>query len=388
MRHLIRFIIATFVALIVGAVSHIEQVGLGGSADFIITIITFSLVLVSLYRENFLTQKKSEKFISMGLGIIIGLIIAQYSKAMIHDFGLNSKIVDLSLYIIGVFFFGNLGLSSNLFSNTIAPKASNEKFSSKDTRIGARPKLLDTSVIIDGRIMDIAETKFVEGPFIVPNYVLREIQLISDSSDSIKRNRGRRGLDMLNKLQERKDIEVKISYKDYTDIREVDAKLVRMAREIDAFLITNDFNLNKVAVLQDVEVLNLNTLTSALKPVVLPGEHIALDILREGKDENQGIGYMEDGTMVVVENGGSMLNKKAEVIVTSVIQTAAGKMIFTKASSVIDNNTDFDSRDDKDHNDSRNQKRNGNFRRGDGRGENRENRGENRNERRPLRQRR
>jgi len=192
------------------------------------------------------------------------------------------------------------------------------------------PKVLDTSIIIDGRIIDIASAGFIEGPMIVPNFVLREIQLISDSPDPIKRNRGRRGLDMLKSLQNKDDLEVKISYKDYDDTREVDAKLVRLAKEIRGRLVTNDFNLNKVAELQDVLVLNINNLANALKPVVLPGEEMDIQVVKEGKDENQGIGYLDDGTMVVIENGGKLMGKKAKVNVTSVIQTNAGKMIFTK----------------------------------------------------------
>jgi uncharacterized protein YacL len=193
-----------------------------------------------------------------------------------------------------------------------------------------KTKILDTSIIIDGRIIDIAATGFLEPPFLVPNFVLREIQLISDSPDAIKRNRGRRGLDMLNQLQKRSDLEVKISYKDYTDTREVDQKLIRLAKEIGGYLVTNDFNLNKVAELQGVRVLNMNHLANALKPVVLPGEELELQVVREGKDENQGIAYLEDGTMVVIEGGGKLIGKKVKINVTSVIQTNAGKMVFTK----------------------------------------------------------
>lgn len=193
-----------------------------------------------------------------------------------------------------------------------------------------KPKILDTSVVIDGRIIDIAGTGFVDGPFVVPNFVLREIQLISDSPDAIKRNRGRRGLDMLNQLQKRTDLEVRISYTDYTDTREVDAKLVKLAVEQKGILVTNDFNLNKVAELQGVKVLNINSLANALKPVVLPGEEMEIQVVKEGKDENQGIGYLDDGTMVVIESGGKLMGKKVKVNVTSVFQTNAGKMIFTK----------------------------------------------------------
>jgi uncharacterized protein YacL len=194
----------------------------------------------------------------------------------------------------------------------------------------SKTKILDTSIIIDGRIIDIAATGFLEPPFLVPNFVLREIQLISDSPDAIKRNRGRRGLDMLNQLQKRSDLEVKISYKDYTETREVDQKLIRLAKEIGGYLVTNDFNLNKVAELQGVRVLNMNNLANALKPVVLPGEELELQVVKEGKDENQGIAYLEDGTMVVIEGGGKLIGKKVKINVTSVIQTNAGKMVFTK----------------------------------------------------------
>jgi len=196
--------------------------------------------------------------------------------------------------------------------------------------VESRTKILDTSIIIDGRIIDIAATGFLEPPFLVPNFVLREIQLISDSPDAIKRNRGRRGLDMLNQLQKRSDLEVKISYKDYTETREVDQKLIRLAKDTGGYLVTNDFNLNKVAKLQGIRVLNMNNLANALKPVVLPGEELELQVVKEGKDENQGIAYLEDGTMVVVEGGGKLIGKKVKINVTSVIQTNAGKMVFTK----------------------------------------------------------
>jgi uncharacterized protein YacL len=210
------------------------------------------------------------------------------------------------------------------------PQTANDNRSA--TVVESKVKILDTSIIIDGRIIDIAATGFLEPPFLVPNFVLREIQLISDSPDPIKRNRGRRGLDMLNQLQKRSDLEVKISYKDYTETREVDQKLIRLAKETGGYLLTNDFNLNKVAELQGVRVLNINNLANALKPVVLPGEELELQVVKEGKDENQGIAYLEDGTMVVIEGGAKLIGKKVKINVTSVIQTNAGKMVFTKLS--------------------------------------------------------
>ncbi len=194
----------------------------------------------------------------------------------------------------------------------------------------AIPKLLDTSVIIDGRILDILRTGFVDGPVVIPTFVLEELQYIADSADSIKRNRGRRGLDILNMIQKELDIEVIVSQKDYDDITEVDSKLLRMATEMKGKIITNDYNLNKVAEVQGVSVLNTNELTNAVKAVVLAGEKMTVTILKEGKEYNQGVAYLDDGTMVVVENGRKYIGQTTEVVVTSVLQTAAGRMVFVK----------------------------------------------------------
>ncbi|HOP29876.1 MAG TPA: TRAM domain-containing protein [Spirochaetota bacterium] len=191
-------------------------------------------------------------------------------------------------------------------------------------------KILDTSVIIDGRIADICDTGFLEGILVIPNFVLNELQMIADSADSIKRNRGRRGLDILNKMQKDQSIMVKISDMDFKDIPEVDSKLVQLAKVMKAKVITNDFNLNKVAEFHGVDVLNINELSNALKPIVLPGEEMRVLLLKEGKDSNQAIGYLDDGTMVVVENGRRRINDEVEVTVTSVLQTTAGRMIFTR----------------------------------------------------------
>ncbi|HTX54792.1 MAG TPA: PIN domain-containing protein [Candidatus Baltobacteraceae bacterium] len=191
-------------------------------------------------------------------------------------------------------------------------------------------KLLDTSVIIDGRIADITETGFMEGTLVIPQFILRELQHIADSSDPLKRNRGRRGLDILQKIQKNVDIRVEISDMEFPEIREVDNKLVAMAKTIHAKIVTNDFNLNKVAELHGVGVLNINELTNALRPVVLPGEDIRVYILKEGKEYNQGIAYLDDGTMVVVDNGRRHIGQTMDVCVTSVLQTTAGRMIFSR----------------------------------------------------------
>ena len=189
-------------------------------------------------------------------------------------------------------------------------------------------KILDTSVIIDGRIADVSETGFLDGVLVIPQFVLRELQLVADSSDSIRRNRGRRGLDILQKLQKMPMLNVQILEDDYPHIREVDMKLIELGKTYDCKIVTNDFNLNKVAQLHGVEVLNINELANALKPVVLPGEIMRVFILKEGKEYNQGVAYLDDGTMVVVDNARRMISKTIDIAVTSVLQTTAGKMIF------------------------------------------------------------
>jgi uncharacterized protein YacL len=191
-------------------------------------------------------------------------------------------------------------------------------------------KILDTSVIIDGRIADICETGFLDGVFILPQFILQELQHIADAADSMKRARGRRGLDILHKIQKMSRITVRIVDNDFPKIKEVDAKLVALAKLLNAKVITNDFNLNKVAELQGVSVLNINELANSLKPVVLPGETMNVFVLKEGKEYNQGVAYLDDGTMVVVENARRFIGKNADVTVTSVLQTTAGRMIFSK----------------------------------------------------------
>ena len=191
-------------------------------------------------------------------------------------------------------------------------------------------KILDTSVIIDGRIADIAETGFLDGVLVIPQFVLRELQLVADSADSMKRNRGRRGLDILQRIQKMAHLNVQIVEDDFPHVREVDMKLIELAKVYDCKVITNDFNLNKVAQLHGVEVLNINELANSLKPIVLPGETMRVFILKEGKEYNQGVAYLDDGTMVVVDNAKRMISKTIDISVTSVLQTTAGKMIFGK----------------------------------------------------------
>jgi uncharacterized protein YacL len=191
-------------------------------------------------------------------------------------------------------------------------------------------KILDTSVIIDGRVADLCETGFLEGTFLVPQFILHELQHIADSSDSLKRARGRRGLDILNKIQKMVDIDVRIVDDDFPQVKDVDSKIVVLAKKVGAKVITNDLNLNKVAELQGVRVLNINELCNALRPVVLPGETIRVFVLKEGKEAGQGVAYLDDGTMIVVDNAKRCIGRNVDVVVTSVLQTTAGRMIFTR----------------------------------------------------------
>jgi uncharacterized protein YacL len=208
----------------------------------------------------------------------------------------------------------NLAALGGLFGGEVASKTSF--------------KILDTSVIIDGRIADIVETGFVDGALVIPQFVLRELQLVADSSDSMKRNRGRRGLDVLQRIQKMPQLTIQIVEDDFPAVKEVDMKLIELAKVYNCKIVTNDFNLNKVAQLHGVEVLNINELANALKPVVLPGELMRVFILKEGKEYNQGVAYLDDGTMVVVDNARKMISKTIDIAVTSVLQTTAGKMIF------------------------------------------------------------
>ncbi|MDR3619840.1 MAG: PIN domain-containing protein [Paludisphaera borealis] len=196
---------------------------------------------------------------------------------------------------------------------------------------GARPLVLDTSVVIDGRIADVAETRVIDQPMVVPRFVLQELQSIADSSDKLRRNRGRRGLDILNRLQKSPGIEVRIDDADLPEmagVREVDQRLVILAKHLGGKVVTNDYNLNKIARLQGVEVINLNDLANAMKPIVLPGENLNVKLIKRGEEPGQGIGYLDDGTMVVAEQGSSHLGEMVRLTVTSVLQTSAGRMIF------------------------------------------------------------
>ena len=272
------------------------------------------------------------------LGLVVGLIIAALLGTAFGRITLIGPYISLILVV----FFGWLGLLIgyrrredilSLFRHfRSSEKGEKSEKTERKTLFSVRsaPKILDTSVIIDGRIADIYKTGFIEGDLIIPDFVLDELRHIADSGDSLKRNRGRRGLDILNKLRDDFESNVRISEKQYPDTMEVDSKLLKTAQELHGVVLTNDFNLNKVAQFQGVKVLNINELSNAVKPVVLPGEEMVVLLLKDGKEMGQGVAYLDDGTMIVVENGRRYLNKTIIVIVTSVLQTAAGRMIFAR----------------------------------------------------------
>ena len=261
--------------------------------------------------------------IAGSVGLIAGLVLARLVTEAILKFPFNPN-VSLILKVGISLALGYLGM--------IVPWRKREEFKLFIPQFGQviekKWKILDTSVIIDGRIADIAETGFLEGIIIIPQFVLNELHKIADSTVPLRRRRGRRGLDILNRMQKSGTMEVRVEEKDFPDIKEVDSKLIQLARALNGTIITNDYNLNKIAKLQGVSVLNINDLTTALKPVILPNEEIQVKIVKEGKEQNQGIAYLDDGTMVVVENAKGLIGKDLNVEVTSILQTSAGRMIF------------------------------------------------------------
>jgi uncharacterized protein YacL len=316
---------------------------------------TFFVVISTVvgYQVGLMFQPLNEylPFIAMVAGFMIALVIilAEFSLRKVSIRGLSAaklladsfilksinqvnETMAMIMQVVLTLIFCYLGM-------TIAIRGRDEfslvipyiKFSRQDKSEDIT--ILDTSVIIDGRISDMCDTKFIHGRFIIPRFVLKELQQIADSQDSLKRNRGRRGLDVLNKMQKNQHIDIKIHEEDFQDIQDVDSKLVKLAKMLNARIFTNDYNLNKIAELQGVAVLNINELANALKPVMLPGEIVEVKIIKEGKEQSQGIGYLDDGTMIVVEGARQIIGQTKRVTVTSVLQTAAGRMIFAKVAN-------------------------------------------------------
>ena len=269
------------------------------------------------------------------MSLIIALIITLPLVAIYKEYGaLLSFLINVIFACMGAYIMIKRKNDIDLILSNI--KGDSIKKGSK-IATESIPKILDTSVIIDGRIFDICQTGFMEGTLIIPNFVLDELRHISDSSDSLKRVRGRQGLDILNKIQKELDVKVEVWQGDFPEIREVDSKLLKLAEKLDGKVITNDYNLNKVAEVQGVPVLNINDLSNAVKPVVIPGEEMIVEIVKDGKESNQGVAYLDDGTMIVIEDGKKYIGRQIEVIVTSVLQTSAGRMIFGKTGDEIKN---------------------------------------------------
>lgn len=317
---------------------------IGGTIGFLgSTFCIKKLRTFSMWFEKQLSKTPIHDVIAGVCGLAIGLIIANLLGAAFSRIPLIGPYIPIIFSIV----FGYLGLyitikkRNDILSilplkgknaakedkNAATKEASNLPIANTNQ---ASYKLLDTSVIIDGRIADICKTGFIEGTLLIPVFVLEELQFIADSSDLLKRTRGRRGLDILKRIQTEFDMLVKIDHHDYDDVTGVDSKLIRLGQEIGAKIITNDFNLNKVADLQGVQVLNINDLANAIKPVVIPGETMRITVVKDGKEQGQGVAYLDDGTMIVVENGHRHLNETLDVVVTSVLQTSAGRMIFAK----------------------------------------------------------
>lgn len=282
--------------------------------------------------EGYIQKVPGTDLIIAMLGLLLGLFFAFLLFLPLRAI----PYVGVYLAILTFIIFGYLGLRLTLRKKEELGRVFNSfshlslKASPSLQSVYPSEKILDTSVIIDGRIIDISRTGFIEGRLIVPRFILQELQSVADSEDVLKRNRGRRGLDVLNALQREPRTEIHILEQDYPEPLDVDAKLVRLAKETGFKVFTNDYNLNKVAELQGVSVLNINELANALKPVVLPGEEMEIRIIREGKELGQGVGYLDDGTMIVVDGGKNYVGGDVEVIVTSVLQTPAGRMIFAK----------------------------------------------------------
>ncbi|KKM12740.1 twitching motility protein PilT [Clostridiales bacterium PH28_bin88] len=292
-----------------------------------------AVVQATKWLEARLYKTPTQDIIGGAIGLILGLIIANLFGASFFRLPYVGPYLPIGASLVLGYLgwsFGSKKKDDLLSLFSFFQRIGKDKEKTVKGEPKARYKILDTSVIIDGRIADICKSGFIDGTLLIPGFVLEELRHIADSSDLLKRNRGRRGLDILNKIRKELDVMVKIYEQDFEDLVEVDSKLVRLAQKLDAQVITNDYNLNKVAELQGVKVLNINELANAVKPVVLPGEEMQVQVIKDGKEVGQGVGYLDDGTMIVVENGKRFIGQTISVMVTSVLQTAAGRMIFAR----------------------------------------------------------
>jgi uncharacterized protein YacL len=315
-----------FMVLLAAVCYFLRPFGLLSWQAAIAGVVAAGAVIVFELRVRGLSLKR---LIGAVAGSILGILgAALFCMVLRNALPADATTAVLQIFVLLLMTYVGLLVGASK-GDLLNPSALGTVFTS-DRPTHRTAKVLDTSVIIDGRIADIAEAGFIDGMMVVPEFVLRELQTVADSTDGSKRQRGRRGLDMLQRMQSNTNIQVQIVSDDFPAIREVDLKLLELAKKWEAKVVTNDFNLNKVAHLHRVEVLNINDLANALKPVVLPGEKMNVLILKEGKEFDQGVGYLDDGTMVVVDRARKMIGRAVEISVTSVLQTASGKMIFGK----------------------------------------------------------
>ena len=310
--------------LLIGAAFSLKPFDLSSELALIVGIFLAIAIILFEVRAR---HHSSRVLIGATLGSLAGILAASLVSIVISNITVFSSRTESFLQLLALIALVFIGMSVGATKGDLL-NLSLGRLTRKQT--SKLVKILDTSVIIDGRVADILDTGFLEGPLLLPQFVIHELQMVADSSDSMKRNRGRQGLDILDNIQKLSNVTVKIVDQDYPEIAEVDMKLIELAKETGAKIITNDFNLNKVARLHSVDVLNINELALVLKPVVLPGESMSVFILKEGKEYNQGIAYLDDGTMVVVDNARGVIGKTVDITVTSVLQTTAGKMIFSK----------------------------------------------------------
>ena len=320
------FVRFLFVLIVAVTCYVIEPFGLPYKVDAAVGLGIGLAVILFEWRLRLVSLKR---LIGAAIGSILGIIGAYLFALVIHS-SVTEEHTQRFLQILVMLLMAYVGLIVGATKGDLLNLAALGGIFGGEKQNRKSYKILDTSVIIDGRIADIAETGFLDGTIVIPQFVLRELQLVADSADSLKRNRGRRGLDILQRLQKVASLQISIVEDDFPSVREVDLKLIELAKLYEGKIITNDFNLNKVAQLQGVEVLNINELANSLKPIVLPGETMKVFILKEGKEYNQGVAYLDDGTMVVVDNARKMIGKNVDISVTSVLQTTAGKMIFGK----------------------------------------------------------
>jgi uncharacterized protein YacL len=316
-----------FLLLLAAACYFFRPFGLSPWISAAVGVVAGALVLFFELRVRALSLKR---LLGAVTGSILGILGAfLFSLVLRNSLPAGRMLSLLEIFVLLLMSYVGLVVGANK-GDLLNLNAMGNLFNPERAAAKRDAKILDTSSIIDGRIADMAETGFLEGSLIIPEFILRELQMVADSQDGSKRQRGRRGLDVLQRMQGNSRLDVQILPTDYPQVREVDLKLIELAKEMGGKILTTDFNLNKVAHLHSVEVLNINDLANALKPVVLPGEKMNVAILKEGKEYNQGVGYLDDGTMVVVDHARRMIGRSIEISVTSVLQTASGKMIFGK----------------------------------------------------------